>query len=104
MGIQRNFGLRIKELRKRKSITQEQFAENLGIDVRSLRKIEAGESFPSTRTLEAIISNFQIPLSELFVLEHLQPAKDLKRELFDIINSNPDKIVEIYKIVKAITS
>ena len=58
MGIQRNFGLRIKELRKRKAITQEQFAENLGIDVRSLRKIEAGKCFPSIRTLEAIISNF----------------------------------------------
>ena len=48
-----------KELRKAKGYTQEQLAEKLNIGVRSLGKIETGNSFPSMTTLEKIIETFQ---------------------------------------------
>ena len=42
MTFQQKFGLRIKELRKRKGLTQEKLAEMISIGVRSLVKIETG--------------------------------------------------------------
>lgn len=103
-GFQKNFGLRVKELRKRNNYTQDQLSEKLGIGVRSLSKIETGASFPSMDTLEKMIEIFEIPTAEFFDFEHLQPKTSLKELIFDMINSNPDKIQDIYKVVKALTS
>lgn len=103
-GFQQKFGLRVKELRKSQGYTQEQLSEKLGIGVRSLGKIETGNCFPSMDTLENLIEVLQIPTIKLFDFEHLQSEDDLKNLTFDMINSNPDKIVDIYKIVKALVS
>ncbi|MCM1338356.1 MAG: helix-turn-helix domain-containing protein [Muribaculaceae bacterium] len=103
-GLRQKFGARIKELRKRKNWTQEYLAEIINIDTRSLRKIELGESFPSIVTLEKLLEILDVPTSELFNFEHLKSEADLRSELIDIINNNPDKIEDIYKVVKAMVS
>ena len=64
--FQQKFGLRLRELRKRKGLTQENLAELLNIGVRSVGKIETGNSFPSTETMEKIIYVFEISPVELF--------------------------------------
>ena len=101
--LQKKFGAKVKELRKKPGYTQEQLAELLNIGIRSLGKIETGNSFPSTENLEKIMEIFNIMPSEMFNFEHLQPKEDLKKLTLEIIDSNPDKIKEIYKLVKAIT-
>lgn len=101
--FQKQFGLRLRELRKRKGLTQEDLAELLSIGVRSVGKIETGNSFPSTETLEKIIKVFEISPVELFDFEHLQSKDSLKNLIFDMVNSNPDKVQDIYKVVKALT-
>lgn len=101
--FQKQFGLRLRELRKRKGLTQENLAELLSIGVRSIGKIETENSFPSTETLEKIINVFEISPVELFDFEHLQSKDSLKDLIFDMVNSNPDKVQDIYKVVKALT-
>lgn len=101
--FQKQFGLRLRELRKRKGLTQENLAELLNIGVRSVGKIETGNSFPSTETMEKIINVFEISPVELFDFEHLQSKDSLKDLIFDMVNSNPDKVQDIYKVVKALT-
>ena len=103
-GLQKQFGARVKELRKKKGYTQGHLAEILGIGVRSLGKIETGNSFPSTETLENLIRALNVSTVEIFDFEHLQPTENLKDLTIQMIDSNPDKISDIYKIVKAITS
>lgn len=102
--LQKQFGARVKELRKRKGYTQEHLAELSGIGVRSLGKIETGNSFPSPETLENMIKALGVSFVEIFDFEHLQPEKDLKDLTIKMIDSHPDKISDIYKLVKAITS
>lgn len=51
-----------------------------------------------------MIEVFDIPAVELFDFEHLQTSQNLKELTFEMINSNPEKIRDIYKIVKALTS
>lgn len=102
--LQKKFGARVRELRKKRGYTQEQLSEFLDIGIRSLGKIETGNSFPSTETLEKIISVFKISAQELFDFEYLQPEQDLKKLIFEMVDANPDKISDIYKVVKAVTS
>ncbi len=101
-GLQQKLGARIRELRKQRGYTQEILAEKINIGVRSLRKIELGNGMPSASTMEKLTTVFNITASELFDFEHLQPQLDLKELTFEMINSNPDKITDIYKIVRAV--
>ena len=80
--FQQKFGLRLRELRKRKGLTQEHLAELLNIGVRSVGKIETGNSFPSTETMEKIINVFEISPVELFDFEHFQSKDSLKDLIF----------------------
>ena len=102
MTFQQKFGLRIKELRKRKGLTQEKLAEMISIGVRSLVKIETGNSFPSCDTLEKLIKALDTSNVEIFFFLYLQPDKDLRELIIDMVDSNPNKIVDIYKVVKAL--
>ena len=52
--IRKSLGLRIKEVRKNKKLTQTQLAEKIGIDYKHLSRIEVGSSYPSINTLEKI--------------------------------------------------
>lgn len=63
-------GKRIRELRVQKGLTQEKFAELLGIDQRSVSNIECGNTFPS-KTLFKIAEVLEIRLKDLFDFEYL---------------------------------
>lgn len=52
------FGIRIKELRKEKVWTQEYLAELIEIDTRNLIKIENGQTFPRSQTLDKFVEVF----------------------------------------------
>ena len=97
--FRQKFGAKVKVVRKQKKWTQEYLAEILNLDARSLRKIELGESFPSINTLEKMLEVFEMSTVDLFDFDHLQPQEDLKMLIIKMIDSNPDKITEIYKVV-----
>ena len=64
--IKRNFGDCLKNLRKIKNYTQEQLAEAIGINLRQLARIEAGESFVTSETIYKICTTLEIAPWELF--------------------------------------
>lgn len=75
MSLKNDFGKRIKQLRESLSLSQEEFAEELGIHRNSLVRIEHGEGFVSHNTLENIHNIFHISYSELFNFNE-KPEKD----------------------------
>lgn len=60
------FGFRLKEIRKSKKYSQETLAELIDLSPRQLIRIENGENFPSTETIERIICALDIELDNLF--------------------------------------
>ena len=63
------FGKNLKDVRKSKGITQESLAEMVGIHPRQVSKIETGEHFPNSTTLENICIALSISPKELFNFE-----------------------------------
>jgi len=104
MNIKKNIGLRIKELRKQRHLSQEQLSEKLEINQNALSYIETGENFFSAETLERLLNALDVEAVELFNFKHLQPEEDLFNEIVQMLKQNPDKIREAYKIIKAITT
>lgn len=101
--IKKLLGARIKQLRQTKGLSQEQFAEKLGIATRTLCGIEIGKNFLTSNTLEKILEVLNITPQELFLVNHYQPREDLEQEIFETICKIKDreKIEIIYKIIKS---
>ena len=93
-------GLKIKELRNKKGLSQQKLAELINIDQRNLSNIECGNTFP-TKSLLAITEAFNITLPELFDFNYLAKNTDdmkkyIVKRLDNLDNSN---IKILYKLI-----
>ena len=62
----KDFGLRVKELRKQRNMTQKELSDRLDMDDGSLRRIEAGRTNPTLETINKICKAFNTPVWTLF--------------------------------------
>ncbi len=70
MNLKKLLGNKIKQIRNSLNMTQEEFSEYIGISRSSLGRLECGQSFPSTETLEQIRSLSKLTYSEIFSFEN----------------------------------
>jgi transcriptional regulator with XRE-family HTH domain len=64
--LRRQFGTRLKSIRQERKLTQEEFAELIGISVDFLSLIERGINSPSFEVLEKMSRGLRLPVRELF--------------------------------------
>ena len=62
---QQKVGSFLKELRKEQNLTQEQFAEQLGVSGRSVSRWETGINMPDISLLVEIAEFYDISISEI---------------------------------------
>ena len=67
--LREKFGQRLRMIRLARKLSQEQFAELLGISVDFLSLIERGINVPSFENLDAFSAQLKIPISVLFDFE-----------------------------------
>lgn len=75
-----NTGQRIKELRIKKGMTQEELAEKTELSVRTIQRIENGEVDPRSYTLQAIASALEIDYNELNIMDDIEFEKKAQTE------------------------
>lgn len=96
----KTFGLRIKELREKKKFTQEQLAEILDIDSRSLSRIETGMSFTTIEKLKKLANALDVDIQDLFYVEQSSNKEELILKINTLLNSAQiDDLQKIYKII-----
>ena len=66
-----NFGKNLRSTRLEKGFTQEHLANELGIEISQISRIERGVINTSITTLYAISKVLNVDLSEFFVFEYL---------------------------------
>ena len=64
--VNKDFGKRVAELRKKAGYSQEQFAFKCGVDRTYVGVVERGEKSPTLNTIEKIAYALGISKSELF--------------------------------------
>lgn len=78
-------GQRIQTLRKRAKLKQEYVAEQVGIDAKSLSRIEGGSRYPSMETLGKIGQVLGVPLKAFFDFPEVpEPPESLRRYLHGV--------------------
>ncbi|MBI5892163.1 MAG: helix-turn-helix transcriptional regulator [Deltaproteobacteria bacterium] len=64
--MKEQIGKRIRDLRKRKGLTQKALAEKAGVDYTYIGKIERGEQFPSLKVLVRFAESLSVPIGHFF--------------------------------------
>ncbi len=103
MDIKKVFGEKVKRIRKKKNLTQEQLAELIDISPRNLSKIEVGECFVKAETLEKILKALDISTEDLFATDHIKEPEELINQIYNILDkvkNDNKKLEKIYKMAK----
>ncbi len=93
-------GKRIRELRKKKNLTQEQLSERIGIEIPSLSNIENGKNYPNSETIDKIAQGLEVQIFEIYMFEHLEEF-DRDRmlvELNKVLENDFNLLKIIYRI------
>ena len=101
MDIKKVFGEKVKRIRKKKNLTQEQLAELIDISPRNLSKIEVGECFVKAETLEKILKALDISTEDLFAADHIKESEELINQIYNILDTvknDNKKLEKIYKM------
>jgi transcriptional regulator with XRE-family HTH domain len=64
--LRQRFGDRLRDLRLERRMTQDEFAESLGVSPDFISSIERGVNAPSFETLDVMASKLGMTVSELF--------------------------------------
>ena len=100
--LKKLLGARIKELRTKKGLTQEELAEKIHIGERNLSKIECGEIFFTLKTFTGLINTLEAEPKEIFDFSASKDEYILKETLINGINENKIDIGLMYRIYRSI--
>jgi transcriptional regulator with XRE-family HTH domain len=107
MDIKKAFGEKLKRLRNKRKLTQEQLAEIIEMSPKNLSKIEVGTSFVSSETLEKIMVALNVTAEELFANDYIKTQEELISDIYkkiDCIKNSQQKLEITYKMLDFIIS
>lgn len=100
MKLTKNFGKRLKEIRKRKGLSQQQLAELVGMEsTNNISKLESGEQLPKKENLEKICKVLNVDVKELFDFGHLKNRSEIIIEINQILDKLALKDLQYFKRV-----
>lgn len=100
---QKKIGIFLKELRKEKGITQEEFAEQLNISGRTVSRWETGTNMPDISLLIEISEFFDVSIPEIINGERKsenmnEEVKEIANKLSDYANTEKEIIIKNIRI------
>lgn len=104
METKKLIGLRVRELRRAKNMSQETLAEKVGISSKYISSIERGKENPTLDTLIGLSKSLNVDILELFNFSHEgKSKKDLKEFILNQVKGSDEERLKITaKIVKAL--
>lgn len=98
MKLTEKFGKRLKELRKKAGLSQQNLAELVGMESsNNISKLEAGEQLPKKENLEKICKALNVEAKELFEFGHLKTKEELVKNLSNLIEKMSIKDLQYLK-------
>ena len=103
MDTKQLLGKRIKELIRKKGISQEKLAEMIDVEPTTLSNIVTGRNYPLFITLEKMIKVLDINFIDVFKFDYHDTNDNLREKTIKILDSNPERMKDFYRIAKALT-
>lgn len=87
----KNIGARIRSVRRKQKMTQEQLADAVGVGVTHISHIETGNSIPSLQVFVDILNVLNSSADELLCIELDKAAPKFDKWIYDIFSDCTDK-------------
>ena len=101
--IDKRIGKRIKECRERLGLTQEQFAEKVGMATNYISTVERGASFPRCENLITILNGLGVTADAIFCDVIDQPTEyqrsKISRELAELPPDAQKRILQMLELM-----
>ena len=101
--IDKRIGKRIKEQREALGLTQEQFAEKIGVTTNYISTVERGASFPRCEKLILLLNGLETSADAIFcgVLDHSSEyrASYLSAQLEKLADDDKKRILEMVELM-----
>lgn len=98
-------GMRIREVRKLRQLSQEKLAEKVGVDPKQISRIEGGKSAPPLDTLEAIARNLQVEMKDLLDFHHLITEERIDDQVLKLLSLMDDQTKRLaIRIIRSLVS
>lgn len=103
--LKKIFSSNIKRLRKNRNLSQEQFAELVNMEWRSIQNLESGRNLARSQNLQKICDNLNIPPTELFLSEESDNIFEKISQINTILNGMDEENIDIiYRIINALNN
>ena len=96
------FGKHIRELRKKKNLTQEQFAEKLGVSFQSVSRWENCITYPDVEMIPAIARFFDVSTDYLFGVPDEAKSEKLKLLMMELKGLNESDCSRALEIMRSV--
>jgi transcriptional regulator with XRE-family HTH domain len=96
-------GERIKELRKKRALSQEQLAEKVGLAAKYLSQIETGDKSPSLQALDKFAAVLNVEIRDLFDFRHLDEPMSVAKDLDLLLKSaSEEQLRTCLRVIRAL--
>lgn len=96
-------GARIREIRNKKGLTQEQLSERMEINPKYLSSIERGNENPTLNTLIKLSETLEVDLGDIFSFVRLEDPGERKSMISSLLDQADDKELKVaFKVLSAI--
>lgn len=102
--IQAKFGARLRELRKRSGLTQQNLGERADVNYKFIGGVERGEENPSLLVIEKLAKALGVEPAELLDVEHFDHPTELRaraKRMIDEVDDD-DETRMIFRLVRAV--
>lgn len=103
--FKKEFGQKVRQLRKLANISQEKLAESAGLSTKTISYIENSKNTISFNKLPLIANALGVPVYKLFVFSDFSNDTDTRKELEELLNSATEKELRVISdITKSVLS
>ena len=96
-------GARVKEIRNKKGLTQEQLSERMEINPKYLSSIERGNENPTLNTLIKLSESLEVDLGEIFSLIQIEDPGERKSMITSLLDeADNEQLKQAFKVLSAI--
>ncbi len=104
METKKLIGMRIKELRKSKHLSQEQLAEKADINSKYLSRMERGTENPTLDMFIKLSNALEVEMWEMFDFGHVTSKKELKQAIQNFSRTADEPALRLaLKILRAVS-
>ena len=96
-------GSRIKEIRTKKRITQEQLSEKMEINPKYLSSIERGKENPTLNTLIKLSESLEVNLGEIFSFVEAEDPNRRRSQIISLLDeADREQLKLIFKVLSVV--